>query len=125
MRWIIISPHFDDAVLSCGGLIWESARRGRTVEIWTIFAGYPSPGPLSELAARIHAQWGTGDARQTVDLRRAEDRAAAALVGATARHFSNPDCIYRTDGAGSFLYTEDVFDPPHRRGPRSPRKDRG
>jgi LmbE family N-acetylglucosaminyl deacetylase len=113
MRWIIISPHFDDAVLSCGGLISDAARRGTPVEIWTICAGYPEPGPLSELATRIHAEWGTDDARQTVDLRRAEDHAAAARVGAAARHFSVPDCIYRRDSAGAFLYTDDVFDPPH------------
>lgn len=113
MRWIIVSPHFDDAVLSCGGLIWEAARGGTPVEIWTICAGSAPQGPLSELAVRIHAEWETGNAQETVDLRRAEDQAAAARVGASARHFSIPDCIYRTDSAGAFLYTDDVFDPPH------------
>jgi LmbE family N-acetylglucosaminyl deacetylase len=113
MRWIIISPHFDDAVLSCGGLLWEAAKKGVSVEIWTICAGYPESGELSELASRIHAQWRTGNVSETVDLRRAEDRAAAAEVGATVRHFSIPDCIYRTDGSGAFLYPGDVFDPPH------------
>jgi len=39
MRWIYISPHFDDAVLSCGGLIWEQTHKGITVEIWTVCAG--------------------------------------------------------------------------------------
>lgn len=113
MRWIIISPHFDDAVLSCGGLIWDAARKGVPVEIWTVCAGYPEPGPLSDLAVRIHAQWRTGDGRETVELRRGEDRAAAAQVGATVRHLSTPDCIYRKDTSGAFLYTDDVFDPPH------------
>ena len=28
MRWIYLSPHFDDAVLSCGGLIWEQTHSG-------------------------------------------------------------------------------------------------
>jgi LmbE family N-acetylglucosaminyl deacetylase len=113
MRWIIISPHFDDAVLSCGGLIWEAVRRGVSAEIWTVCAGYPASDSLSELAGRIHAQWRTGDVRETINLRRAEDRAAAAEVGAAFRHFSTPDCIYRTDSSGAFLYTDDVFDPPH------------
>jgi len=113
VRWIVISPHFDDAVLSCGGLIWDTAQRGVPVEIWTVCGGYPEPGPLSELAARIHAQWGTGAGRETIELRRGEDRAAAAQVGATARHLSTSDCIYRKDSSGSFLYTDDVFDPPH------------
>jgi LmbE family N-acetylglucosaminyl deacetylase len=113
MRWIIISPHFDDAVLSCGGIIWEAVKKGVPVEMWTVCAGYPESGTLSELAARIHTKWGTGDVFETVELRRAEDRAAAAEVGATVRHFSIPDCIYRTDASGAFLYTDDVFDPPH------------
>jgi LmbE family N-acetylglucosaminyl deacetylase len=50
MRWIYLSPHFDDAVLSCGGLIFEQARQGIPIEIWTIFAGNPPPGPLSMFA---------------------------------------------------------------------------
>ena len=59
MRWIYISPHFDDAVLSCGGLIFEQARQGIPVEIWTICAGDAPPGPLSQLAQDCHVQWGT------------------------------------------------------------------
>ena len=41
MRWIYLSPHFDDAVLSCGGVIFEQSRQGIQTEIWTIFAGSP------------------------------------------------------------------------------------
>jgi LmbE family N-acetylglucosaminyl deacetylase len=33
MRWIYLSPHFDDAVLSCGGLIFDQAQAGTPVEI--------------------------------------------------------------------------------------------
>jgi LmbE family N-acetylglucosaminyl deacetylase len=112
MRWIFISPHFDDAALSCGGLIYELGQKGERVEIWTICAGYPEPGRLSEFAARTHAIWGTGEGRETVDLRRGEDRAAATALGAVVQHFSNLDCIYRTDPAGNFIYPESVFDPP-------------
>jgi len=39
MRWIYLSPHFDDAVLSCGGLIFDQTCGGTAVEIWTVFAG--------------------------------------------------------------------------------------
>ena len=56
MRWIYLSPHFDDAVLSCGGLIRAQSQEGLAVEIWTIFAGDPPPGPLSEFALKIHAR---------------------------------------------------------------------
>jgi len=103
MRRIIISPHFDDAVLSCGGIIWEAVKKGVPVEIWTVCAGYPEAAGLSELATRIHAGWRTGDVFETVELRRAEDRTAAAEVGASVRHFSTPDCIYHTDSSGTYL----------------------
>ena len=76
MAWIYLSPHFDDAVLSCGGLIWEQVRRGERVEIWTVCAGAIPPGPLSPFAAELHARWGTGMA--SVEARRAEAEREAA-----------------------------------------------
>ena len=82
MRWIYISPHFDDAVLSCGGLIWEQTQKGNPVEIWTVCAGDAPPGPLSLLALDCHRQWGIESAAELVAARRLENQEAAALVGA-------------------------------------------
>lgn len=111
MRWIYISPHFDDAVLSCGGLICEQTRQGTPVEIWTVCAGDPPPGPLSKMAQKIHKEWGTGNAEETVRLRRGEDREAASRVGAGVFHADIPDCIYRRAPSGVLLYTTSVFTP--------------
>jgi LmbE family N-acetylglucosaminyl deacetylase len=111
MRWVYLSPHFDDAVLSCGGLIFEQTRQGIPVEIWTVCAGDPPPGSLSKMAAKIHKEWGTGTAEETVHLRRGEDREAASRVGAGALHFDVPDCIYRRGPSGVLLYTTSVFTP--------------
>ena len=113
MRWIYISPHFDDAVLSCGGLIWEQAQIGLPVEIWTLTAGDPTEGPVSDLITRIHKVWGTGTPLETVQLRRIEDQNAANLVGAKLTHFNMVDAIYRRSSVGELLYTDDVFDPIH------------
>lgn len=113
MRWIYISPHFDDAVLSCGGLIWEQAHSGIPVEIWTINAGMPPLGPDSELITRVHAMWQTGTPQETVALRRLEDKNAADQLGANIRHFRSVDAIYRRTATGSLMYTRDVFDPIH------------
>jgi LmbE family N-acetylglucosaminyl deacetylase len=113
MRWIYLSPHLDDAVLSCGGLIHEQSRQGTPVEIWTLMAGYSWRTRVSDFAARLHADWGTGPAWRTVYLRRREDRQAARLVGARARHFRFLDMIYRRSPKGVYLYTEDVFVQPH------------
>jgi len=112
MRWIYLSPHFDDAVLSCGGLIFDQVHGGKTVEIWTIFAGFPPPGPLSEFATVNHKLWGLATGEGTVSMRRAEDEAAAAIVGADLVHFDIPDAIYRRSRAGEYLYTQTIMTPP-------------
>ena len=113
MRWIYISPHFDDAVLSCGGLIWEQTHSGIPVEIWTVNAGDPPPGPVSDLITRVHAMWHTGTPQQTVQQRRIEDQNAANQVGATLRQFKMVDAIYRRNNTGSLIYAQDVFEPIH------------
>jgi LmbE family N-acetylglucosaminyl deacetylase len=112
MRWIYISPHLDDAVLSAGGFIYEQTRAGDPVEIWTIVCGFPPPGELTPLAQVLHFQWGTGTPEETVKLRRAEDMDAASILGANAVHFDVPDCIYRRGPDGEPLYL-DIFAQPH------------
>lgn len=112
MRWIYISPHLDDAVLSAGGFIYEQTQAGIPVEIWTIVCGFPPPGELTPFAQVVHYQWGTGTAEETVNLRRAEDIEAARIVGAKTVHFDVPDCIYRRGPDGEPLYL-DIFVQPH------------
>ena len=111
MRWIYISPHLDDAVLSAGGFIYEQTRAGNSVEIWTIVCGFPPPSELTLFAQEMHQQWGTETAKETVKLRRAEDVDAAHIVGAKSVHFDVPDCIYRHGKDGEPLYM-DIFVEP-------------
>lgn len=121
-RWIYISPHFDDGVLSCGGLIWEQARQGVPVEIWTVCGGEPPDGPLSEFAQAMHAIWQSGNGRETIALRKLEDESAAVCVGAEIVHFDFLDCIYRRSRQGTPLYPESVFVPAHRGDARLPQR---
>ena len=112
MRWIYISPHLDDAVLSAGGFIYEQIHASNPVEIWTIVCGFPPPGELTPYAQLLHQQWGTGNAEETVNFRRLEDKKAARIVGAKTIHFDVPDCIYRRGPDGEPLYL-DIFVQPH------------
>lgn len=96
MTWIYLSPHLDDAALSCGGLIAQQGLAGETAEIWTICAGDPPPGSFSPFAEELHARWQTG--REATALRRQEDRIACARLSAVPRHLPLPDCIYRRAG---------------------------
>ncbi len=112
MRWIYISPHLDDAVLSAGGLIYEQTHAGMEVEIWTFMCGFPPNEELSPFAQTLHKQWGISAAAEVITARRAEDVNAASIVGAKAVHFDFLDCIYRRGKNGEWLYA-DVFVPAH------------
>lgn len=109
MTVIYLSPHLDDVVFSCGGWIWEQTQQGQQVEIWTICAGDPPQGALSDLAAALHHNWQLG--KEAVQARRQEDQWACGLLGAKPRHFPFLDCIYRTNAAGDPFYhkVEDLF----------------
>jgi LmbE family N-acetylglucosaminyl deacetylase len=114
MRWIYLSPHLDDAALSAGGLIYEQAQAGLSVEIWTFMCGYPPwpEGDLSPFALSQHDEWGFSSAEETVRMRRAEDKNAGAVLGASVIHFDFLDCIYRRGANGEWLYS-DIDVPPH------------
>ena len=112
MRWIYLSPHLDDAVLSAGGLIYEQTQAGIPVEIWTFMCGYPPEDKFSPIAQALHELWGFSSAEETVSKRRIEDETAAEILGATTRHFDFLDCVYRRDSNGEWLYSE-IFVPPH------------
>jgi len=111
--WIYLSPHLDDAIYSCGGLIWEQVQAGQKVEIWTVCAGDPPPGPLSPFAESLHTRWGVVEVGE---VRRAEDRRAVSWLGAGFRHLELPDCIYRRHlVSGQALYASEqaIFGEVH------------
>jgi LmbE family N-acetylglucosaminyl deacetylase len=106
MRWIFLSPHYDDAVFSCGGGIWELRQSGQEVEVWTICGGQPPEhAGFSPYVQELHQRWGAG--LEAVALRRAEDDEALNLLEVKGVSFSFLDCIYRTHPNGQFLYTSD------------------
>jgi LmbE family N-acetylglucosaminyl deacetylase len=111
MRWIYLSPHLDDAVLSAGGWIHEQTQSGNPVEIWTFMCGLPPTDELSPFAKSIHDVWKLTTAEEVVRVRRAEDINAAKILGAKAVHFDFLDCIYRRGKNGEWLYTGISMDP--------------
>jgi LmbE family N-acetylglucosaminyl deacetylase len=112
MDRIYLSPHLDDVVFSCGGLLWDQAVSGQRVSIWTICAGDAPAGPLSPFAKSLHARWQS--AQDSVAQRRSEDLAACRLLNVAYRHFPIPDCIYRMnhqDGVHLYASEESLFGP--------------
>ena len=112
MRWIYLSPHLDDAVLSAGGLIYDQTRSGIPAEIWTFMCGYPPEGEYSPFAQTLHNMWGYSSAAEAVRERCEEDKNAAAMVGGATFYFDFLDCIYRRGSNGEWLYSE-IAVPPH------------
>jgi LmbE family N-acetylglucosaminyl deacetylase len=105
---IYLSPHLDDAGLSCGGMIHRQTQAGEHVAVVTLCAGMPPAGAVSAFAEGLHARWQVS-AAQAVSARRAEDQAALKTLGAEWIHLEVPDCIYRTDPAtGAALYASEA-----------------
>lgn len=92
-RVIFLSPHLDDAVYSCGGILHELINHGVAVEVWTLFTADPPEGNLSSFAQSLHARW--KESANPYWIRREEDKHALELLGAAWRHLYYPDCIYR------------------------------
>jgi LmbE family N-acetylglucosaminyl deacetylase len=106
-RWIFLSPHLDDAVFSCGGLISYLAVKGIKVEIWTVFSDQTEEvSSLTPFAQALHSRWQVGD--YPYKARKEEDEQACQLIGARLEHFGFQDCIYRRfPGTNEAVITSD------------------
>lgn len=113
MEHIYLSPHFDDAVWSCGGAIAAQTGQGDLVKILTICAGEPQDAPLSPIVKSLHDRWEAG--ASPVAIRREEDQQACALVGAQPLRLDYLDAIYRVEESGTPFYSQegDIFGSIH------------
>jgi LmbE family N-acetylglucosaminyl deacetylase len=135
---VFVSPHPDDAALSCGGLIAKLRERGEPVTIVTVFCG---PGSLARLTPyqRLALGFGSREKRQPGDdadlaepapvnggagagavstpeqvmaVRRAEDESFARIVGASIVLLKLPDAVFRGyEGDGELLGEPRPDDP--------------
>ncbi len=91
-RVVCFSPHPDDAVFSCGGLLARWRAEGRQVRVITVFAGPPPPEEgLSPLARLLHLAWG-GIPDPTTHRRR-EDIRAMRVLRLSGRRWTYRDAI--------------------------------
>lgn len=100
---VFLSPHYDDAVYSCGGTIHQLTQRGEPVLIVTVMGGAPpDPPPNTPIVRDLHQRWAAGD--DPIAERQREDKQAAALLGAQVMHWDIPDCVYRVSTTGEALH---------------------
>jgi LmbE family N-acetylglucosaminyl deacetylase len=90
---VILSPHLDDAALSCGAVMIYAARR-TPVTVITLFTEAGQP-PHTFSARRYLRQVGAQDAQSLYRQRRAEDRAALERIGVTCVHAGLPEALFR------------------------------
>ncbi|MEU8527323.1 MULTISPECIES: PIG-L deacetylase family protein [Streptomyces] len=100
-RLVVLSPHLDDAVLSCGALL--ARLRPRTpVTVATLFT-HSGPPPHTLSARRYLRQTRASDAERLYASRRDEDRAVLDRLGVSWQHAGLPDGLFRRrqrQGAG-------------------------
>ena len=90
---LFISPHLDDAVLSCGALM--SAMNGRcTVTVATVFTESAAP-PHTRAARAFLRQCGVADAQALFAERQAEDARVVSSLGFGHEHLGFPDALFR------------------------------
>ncbi len=105
---VCLSPHADDAALSCGAFLARQAARGRTARVVTVLVGDPPPdAALSPLAHELHRRW--GEHTDPMAVRRAEDAQATAVLGCSLETWPYRDAIYRH---GAYASEEGLFGPP-------------
>ncbi|SAK60060.1 LmbE family protein [Caballeronia glebae] len=90
---LVVSPHLDDAVFSCGAMLATSPG----ASVCTIFAGAPD----TALVTGWDTQCGFADAHEAMRERRAEDTAALHILGARAVHLGFLDSQYAQGDAGT------------------------
>lgn len=103
---VFLAPHYDDVALSCGGMVAALADGGTRPLVVTVFGGEPG-GELTGFARWQHQRWGTAGT-DTLTIRRAEEGAAAGILGCETRWLAHLDAIYRGD---RYLSDEALFGP--------------
>jgi LmbE family N-acetylglucosaminyl deacetylase len=92
---LLLSPHWDDAVLDC----WSVLAAEPEVTVANLFAGTPASGRLTEWDAIT----GAGDSAQRAAERRAEDARALQVAGREPLNLALLDAQYRPAGTAPGL----------------------
>ncbi len=100
---LILSPHLDDSVLSCGDLIYKYVNNGDVVDVLTIFSGSEKKENLSEAAKQFHSNCFLDE--NSMIVRKIEDKKAHKLLGCNSLYLDKLECLYRKDKLG-YLYPD-------------------
>ncbi len=110
---VIISPHFDDGVFSCGGAAHQLVTAGHSVIVITMMGGlFDGKPPNTPILADLHRRWEAG--QDPLRQRQLEDERASHSLGVEFMHVPLPDCVYRlVDGVALYPSEESLFGAVH------------
>ncbi|TYC99184.1 PIG-L family deacetylase [Arthrobacter echini] len=91
--WMVLSPHLDDAVLSCGALLKDAART-RDITVATIFTE-PADPPHTRAGRTFVNQCSSPDANTLFEERKLEDREVLEELGVRYLHLGVEDALFR------------------------------
>ena len=94
---LFVSPHLDDAVLSCGALLSHLAGTCR-VTVITVFSAAAQPAKSGLAARKTLRSLGIADAEAHYQERRAEDIEVLKEAGASWIHLGLTDALFRRVG---------------------------
>lgn len=108
-RHLFLSPHYDDIPLSAGATVRLLADHGLAPETLVVFGSEPDRSqPLTAFAQSLHTAWGLS-VEKVIASRRAEENAAAAILGGQTAVLPFRDAIYRGD---LYRSDDDLFGVP-------------
>ena len=102
VRVLAVSPHLDDAVFSAGGLLAGLVSAGADVHVVTVFTA-SVPGPTG-FALACQTDKGLAADVDYMALRRAEDDAALAAIGAVGVHLPLREAPHRGYDCAAALF---------------------
>jgi len=91
--WLILSPHLDDAILSCGALLQAEVGH-REIVVATVFTE-STPPPHTHAAKTFLRQCSAIDADALFAERRDEDRQVLSELGVKSVHLGCADALFR------------------------------
>lgn len=111
-NFIFISPHLDDAIFSCGGLIDILYKKGKNISIVNIFTK-ASKKPYTISIKKFLHSCGYSDADKLYKDRIKEDKAVAKLVNAKVLNLNFTDALWRRKDSNwpipEFNYVYPIF----------------
>lgn len=91
---LYLSPHLDDAVLSCGGTVHRQVRAGRRVTILTIFTADLEDDPSNRILQEVYGRMKLRPSK-AMATRRDEDLEACRKLGAEPVHWDIDEALGR------------------------------